>query len=289
MDERHGRTSAPGDGVAEWEGAAASSLAARWGVPAVHTYHRVGSTNDVAARLARQGCEAGTCVVADAQTSGRGRAGRAWVSAAGLGVWLSVVLRPGALAHPGAFPLRVGLAAAEALDPFCAPGRPMVKWPNDLVVGDRKIGGILCEAAWEGTRPAFVVVGIGVNVLHRAADFPADLAGRATSVRMVSDVEPDRSMVTGALVRAALAVGADPALDAAALAAFRERDSLRDRRLVWARDGGVETRGTGRGIEADGALLLQSDDSGIVRVRDGMVRVEASARTTGVAPEGAAR
>ncbi|HEX2188449.1 MAG TPA: biotin--[acetyl-CoA-carboxylase] ligase, partial [Longimicrobiaceae bacterium] len=125
-----------------WEGRTAAELAREWGIPGLHLFRRVGSSNDVARALADAGAPAGTAVLAEEQVAGRGRGGKLWSSPPGLGIWLSVVLRPRALAAPGLLPLRVGLAAAAALDPFARPGRVEVKWPNDLQVAGRKLGGI---------------------------------------------------------------------------------------------------------------------------------------------------
>ncbi|HEV2150031.1 MAG TPA: biotin--[acetyl-CoA-carboxylase] ligase, partial [Longimicrobiaceae bacterium] len=185
-----------------WEGGTAAELARAWGIPALHLFERVGSTNDVARALAGAGAPAGTAVIAEEQVAGRGRGGRQWVSPPGLGIWLSVVLRPAALPEPGLLPLRVGLAAAAALDPFARPGRVEVKWPNDLQVAGRKLGGILCEGSWEGAGVAFVVAGIGINAAHAPDDFPAPLRPEATSLRMASGWSPPRAEVAGALVRA---------------------------------------------------------------------------------------
>jgi len=266
---------APGEvtGTADaWAGVPIETLRSRWAVPELLAFDRVGSTNDVVARLARQGYPAATCVVAETQTAGRGRAGRRWESASGLGVWLSVLLRPERLAEPGALPLRVGAAVAEALEPFCAPARPAVKWPNDLTVDGRKMGGILCEATWDGDRCSHVVVGVGINALHGAADLPVDLAGSATSVRLVSGRDPVRADLAGAIVRAVLAVAERPDLDADSLAALRARDALRHATVRWTTDRGDTVIGTGAGIDPDGALLLRVGDGRLHRVRSGTVR-----------------
>ena len=86
----------------------------------------------------------------------------------------------------GLLPILVGIAAAGALDRYAFPG-PSIKWPNDLQLGGRKLGGILCEATWDAAGPAFVVVGIGINVAHFPDDFPPELRETATSLRAASD------------------------------------------------------------------------------------------------------
>ncbi|HEX5521452.1 MAG TPA: biotin--[acetyl-CoA-carboxylase] ligase, partial [Longimicrobiaceae bacterium] len=141
-----------------------ATLAARWGVPRVELLGETDSTNDVARALGAAGAPAGTVVLADAQRAGRGRAGRAWQSPPGLGVWLSLLLRGASLPEPTLLPLLVGLGAARALDGVLGAGRVQIKWPNDLLVGDRKLAGVLAEADLGSAGGPAVVVGIGINV-----------------------------------------------------------------------------------------------------------------------------
>lgn len=266
------RPDLPADG---WAGEAAAALAARFGAPEVRCFARVGSTNDAARVLGEAGAPHGTTVLAEAQTAGRGRGGKAWASAAGLGAWLSLVARPREIPAPGLLPLVVGLAAARALEPF-AGGAPVgVKWPNDLWIGGRKLGGVLCEAVWDGGGPRFVVVGIGVNVGHAPADFPPEVRASATSLRIAAGAAPLRAAVAGALVRAlAAATERVPArLPGAALDALRARDALLGRR-VRVEEAGAAVRGTAAGISPDGALLLRGEDGAVREVRSGSVRIE---------------
>lgn len=258
-----------------WDGLSAPELAMRWGVPAVHLFARTGSTNDVARARAEAGAPAGTVVVAEEQSAGRGRSGRRWVSPPGVGIWLSVVLRPAALPAPGLLPLRVGLAAAAALDPFTAPASAQVKWPNDLLLAGRKLGGILCEGSWEGERPAFVVAGIGLNVGHHPDDFPEELRALATSLRTATGWAPPRHEVAGALVRA-LASLPDPlpaTLSPGELSEMERRDALRGREVEVSGDPSAPTlRGTALGVTPEGALLLRTP-AGVLRpVLSGTVR-----------------
>jgi BirA family biotin operon repressor/biotin-[acetyl-CoA-carboxylase] ligase len=141
------------------------------------------STNDEAKRLARQGAPGGTAVVADAQTAGRGTRGRFWHSPPGLGLYLSIILRP-PIHDPAGLPLRAALAVREALRE-AAGVAVEVEPPNDLVFGGRKLGGILCESAFEGGNIEFAIVGVGLNVGHGPGDFPPELADTAISLRIV--------------------------------------------------------------------------------------------------------
>jgi BirA family biotin operon repressor/biotin-[acetyl-CoA-carboxylase] ligase len=143
----------------------------------LHRYATIGSTNDEAKDLARAGAPEGTLVWADAQSAGRGRRGRIWLSPPG-NLYLSLVLRPDAAPSRAA---QLGFVAAlglgDALAPFLEPtSRPRYKWPNDLLVGGKKLAGILLESETSTSdRVDFVVVGIGVNILSAPGDveFPA--------------------------------------------------------------------------------------------------------------------
>lgn len=141
----------------------------------------VASTNDIAKQLARSGAAEGTAVMADEQTQGRGRRGRAWYSRPGLGLYLSVILRPGwesrRIPH---LAVLGGVSAAAALDALGLAGME-IKWPNDILARGRKIAGILIEPRLGGQQLEYAVIGVGVNVGHRETDWPEDLRQTATS------------------------------------------------------------------------------------------------------------
>ncbi len=139
------------------------------------------STNDVAKALAAEGADDGTVVVADEQTGGRGTKGRGWHSAPGLGLYASVILRPGR-SDIALIPAMAGVAVAEAVR-AAAGIEARLKWPNDIVWRGKKLGGILSESAFRGDEVGYVVVGIGLNLRHRRADFPAD-------IRLTGDIAP---------------------------------------------------------------------------------------------------
>ena len=229
---------------------------------------RTGSTNDVARALA-QSAPAGTTVIADEQSAGRGQHGRRWESAPGTSLLMSVVLRaqPGAGAL-GAAPLRVGLAVADAIEELTAL-RPAVKWPNDVLVGGRKIAGILCEGM-HAASGSIVIAGIGINVLQQPADFAGELAQHATSLLTATGTAVARADLAGRVLRAldVLADTIGESLTAAELQRFAERDALRGRQITI--DG--EAAGTAAGISADGALLVEYQGR-VRRVHAGTVRV----------------
>jgi BirA family biotin operon repressor/biotin-[acetyl-CoA-carboxylase] ligase len=144
-------------------------------LPPIHRLGSIPSTMDHLHRLAERGAAAGTAVVAGEQTAGRGSRGRPWHSTRG-GLWLSVLARP---ERQGVelLSLRAGLAIAQALDE--AGVAVALKWPNDLMWGERKIGGVLCEARWVGDAPAWVTIGVGLNVRNA---IPPELAGAAAAL-----------------------------------------------------------------------------------------------------------
>ena len=155
----------------------------------VHYFARVDSTNRVARHLGRDGEPDGTVVIADQQTAGRGRRQRTWVSPAGAGLYVSLLLRPPfELLESGvAVQLVAGIAVAEVLAEKLEktlPEKPVLRWPNDCYVLDRKIAGVLVESESTGEAFDFLVCGIGLNVNHQADDFPPELDDRATSMRM---------------------------------------------------------------------------------------------------------
>lgn len=255
-----------------WQGLTGEALASRWGVPSVHAHEAVGSTNDLARALAAEGAPAGTVVVAEEQTAGRGRSGKPWQSAPGLGLWMSIVLRPGKLGQLGLLPILVGLGVAEALDPLVRPARAMVKWPNDVLLGGRKVCGILCEGAIDATGTAAVVAGIGVNVGHAPDDFPPELADTATSIRMVAGWSPPLPELAGAILRAVLNRAAAPpaVLGGAVLGELTARDALAGHTVRV--EGAEPIEGTALGINPGGALLVRA--GGTLRtVHAGTVRL----------------
>jgi BirA family biotin operon repressor/biotin-[acetyl-CoA-carboxylase] ligase len=138
------------------------------------------STMDVAAKLANDGAKAGVVVVADEQTAGRGRRGSSWASPPGAGLYFSFIARPG---HPGPVSPLITLAAGVAVRDGIAASTglfPDLKWPNDLVIGRRKLAGILAEGIAIGTPDQAVIIGVGLNL--QPAAYPPDVSARATSL-----------------------------------------------------------------------------------------------------------
>ncbi|MGH7607785.1 MAG: biotin--[acetyl-CoA-carboxylase] ligase, partial [Gemmatimonadales bacterium] len=133
------------------DGVPAGHLARRWGVPRCAVFGRIGSSLDAVHELGAAGAPSGTIVIAAEQTAGRGRDGRLWQSPPG-GVWLGMLLRHAAPAA-GVLSLRMGLVVADVVDELLGADRARLKWPNDVLVGDRKVAGVLAEARWHGGAP----------------------------------------------------------------------------------------------------------------------------------------
>jgi len=163
----------------------------------IHRFSTCPSTNDLAKRLAREGSAEGTVIVAEEQTEGRGTKGRTWHSPGGQGLYASVILRP---RRPdlSLLPLTAGVACLEAVRE--ATGlRAALEWPNDIVWKNRKLGGILCEGEFLGNTVSFAVLGIGLNIGQKTADFPSALRRTATSLRLALGREVDKAALEKAL------------------------------------------------------------------------------------------
>ncbi|MFH0778526.1 MAG: biotin--[acetyl-CoA-carboxylase] ligase [Candidatus Eisenbacteria bacterium] len=154
--------------------------------------YSVTSTNDVAWGEAEAGVSEGTVVVAEEQTEGRGRLGRTWYSPPGVGVWMSVIMRPqiSSEAAPGITHC-ASLAAARAIKVVC-PVEVSLKWPNDVLVEGRKVCGILTEMKTVGKRIDFVVCGIGINVNQKPEDFAPAIRAAGVSLRMATGETVER-------------------------------------------------------------------------------------------------
>ncbi|HWV37477.1 MAG TPA: biotin--[acetyl-CoA-carboxylase] ligase [Vulgatibacter sp.] len=166
---------------------------------AIHHHAQLPSTSDEAMRLAKGGAAHGEVVTAEKQTAGRGRRGRSWASPARVNLYLSVILRPDL--PPQRAPelaFVVAVATAEALREFSVDAG--IKWPNDLVVGDRKIAGILLDLAADAGRIHFIVAGIGIDVNATLEDFPEGVRDLATSMRLELGYTVSRAAIAAALL-----------------------------------------------------------------------------------------
>lgn len=251
------------------------ALLAERGVPGggvVEQHPRLASSSDRARELGREGAPEWSVVAADEQSAGRGRSGREWVSPAG-NLFLSVLLRPSF--PPGVatlIPLACGTAVAEAVEEWGV--RAALKWPNDVLVGERKLAGVLVEATSQASALEFVVVGIGVNVGLEPRILGSPLAENTASLlsETGSRVDPLR---VGAAVLGRLAVWYHALRDGRST---EVTDAWRARSVPWwgrqveVLSAGGLLRGRAEGIDAAGALLLTSDDGARLRILSGEVR-----------------
>ena len=159
----------------------------------IHFYDEIGSTNVKAFELARGGEGEGAVVLADSQTGGKGRIGRRWESPPGLNLYASIILRPPVAPQEAhALTFLAAVATAEAVAKVC-PVRPVVKWPNDILLDGGKAAGILLEMDSEPDRVHFVVIGIGVNINETQSMFPEYIRNTATSLREKAGDAIDRA------------------------------------------------------------------------------------------------
>ena len=242
--------------MVNYDGLSDEALATSLSLPRVVLFDAVDSTMDVANALAGEGAPAGTLVLADAQLAGRGRAGRRWESQAGSGIWLTLIERLNDPSALDVLSLRIGLRAARALDRF-ATERIGLKWPNDLYLGSGKLGGILVESRWRGTRPEWTAIGVGINVHSVSFTGGAALGSAVSRVEVLAELIP--------AVRAASSARGH--LSERELTEFSSRDLAAGRRCSEPIPGLVS------GVAADGALLIATAN-GLQRATAGSLVLE---------------
>lgn len=239
--------------------------------PTLLRFDSLASTNTEAAQQAERGAAEGLCVVAREQTAGRGRQGRAWLSPAGAGLYFSLVLRPRVEAcwWP-LLSLMAALAVADALAGACEISVD-IKWPNDLLAGERKLCGILAETV-ETERGRAVVVGIGINLNDSA--FPPELRDIATCVKALTGIEPDAERLLRFLVRALqerYETFQETGGIEQTLGEWSARSSYAVGKRVRVKLADETLEGVTRGLESDGALRVETNTGEISIVRAGDV------------------
>ncbi|MEO5367072.1 MAG: biotin--[acetyl-CoA-carboxylase] ligase [Magnetococcus sp. WYHC-3] len=235
-------------------------------------FREVDSTNRQLAKFAVEAAE-GLTLVADHQTAGRGRMGRAWFSPSGVNVHLSVLLRPSvSLSQVPSLPLVVGCVVARAMEKFVAQAPIKLKWPNDLLINGRKISGILCEMTAETDGVQYVIVGIGLNVNLTSHRMPQDMQQTATSIRIESGRHVSRADVVAEILnqlepayRLWCAEGLAPFLPQIAALDLLKGNVTRVEQA--GRQAVVE--GIADGVGADGTLLLRQPDGSHLSVCSG--------------------
>ena len=244
----------------------------------IRVFERTTSTNDLIARLARDGIREGAVVFAESQSRGRGRLGRLWISPARKGLWFSILLRPD-LPPQSATQLTVAAATALARAIALQTGLvPEIKWPNDILIRGKKVAGILTELTAELDHVKEMVLGIGVDVNWDAAELPPDLRKTATSLRIETGQALDRAELAVAILRE---------LDddyerirrgqfELVAAEWRQRCGTLGQQ-VSIRIGDRVIRGRAESLDAEGALLLRTQHGRLERIIGGDVTMEKDA------------
>lgn len=229
-----------------------------------HYFTEISSTNTHARELAERGAAEGEIVIGETQTHGRGRLGRHWESPSLVNLYLSIILRPKlAPKHAPQITLMAAVALVETFAPLIAQA-PIIKWPNDILVNGKKLAGVLTEAACSADLIEHVILGIGINVNYRVDSMPSELRSRATSIADLTRNNVDRENVLLRLIQALDRCYGE--LEEFGFDALRRRWEAhfgwRGRRVKVQHLDQVLT-GRARGIERDGALVLE-DDHGVL-------------------------
>jgi len=234
-------------------------------------YDDTDSTNTQAKMLAQQGAAHGTVLIADRQSGGRGRMGRSFASPAGMGVYMSVILRlktpPDQLMH---LTCAAAVAACNAVEK-AAGFRPGIKWTNDLVFGGKKLAGILTELVIT-TQETAAIIGIGINCAQTEADFPADIQSFAGSLSMVCGHSVDRAQVAAALIQA-FSEMAEHLTDRQEMLNAYRRDCITVGKQISIVKVNEIRHGYAIGIDDSGALIVEFPDKHTEAVSAGEVSI----------------
>ena len=237
-------------------------------------FTQISSTNDVLKAMARQGAPHGTVLIADHQTGGHGRLGRSFHSPEGVGVYLSLLIRPncspGELMH---LTCAAGIAMCDAVEQT-AYFRPGIKWTNDLVFGRRKLGGILTEL---GLSPKglvdYAIIGIGINCCQKPEDFPSEIRDIAASLSIVSGEHTDRATLAAAMMVSLQKLDSILLTRKDALLEQYRRDCITiGQEISLVREEEIR-HGTALNVDDAGALVVRFSDGHTEAVNSGEVSV----------------
>lgn len=237
----------------------------------ITTLASVDSTNTYLSREAAKGAPEGSVVRAVTQSAGRGRQGRTWISRPEAGLYFSILLRPPVKPEEAiTLPLVAGLAVAEALQPYLPDMPLLIKWPNDILLGSRKLSGILCEMNADMSGLSHVIIGIGVNVNLTTDEMPQEIANIATSLIDAAKKRFEIEEVLHSILKSFEAVYASWLEEG--FAAIHERISARDALIgkeLTIELIGEPISGKAVGIAKNGALLLQTKEGSIKEIISG--------------------
>lgn len=234
----------------------------------VRFFDSIGSTNDEALAWAARGAQDLSIVFADEQTAGRGRLDRKWFTPAASAIAMSLILRP---SSRSGLSRTVGLAALSVTDSLLGQGlEPRIKWPNDILLGGKKVAGILTETVWSGGQVDALVIGIGMNVTRESLPPAKELHFPATTLEDELGRAPEREGLVRDIVRALIA--RRPSIESPDfLREWEERLAFRGRQVEVTADAGNAMHGEQIGLNADGSLKLKNDNGAEISVHIGDV------------------
>jgi BirA family biotin operon repressor/biotin-[acetyl-CoA-carboxylase] ligase len=231
-----------------------------------HYFSTIDSTNVYAAKITREGATEGTIVIADAQSGGKGRLGRSWISPPGVNLYLSVILRPSvSVSIAPQLNLLAAVAVADAIAEVCQL-TPTIKWPNDVLLTGKKVCGILAEMQTEGGELQAVILGIGVNINAPRSAFPEELQEKASSLLLVSGRTIERSTFTASLLthlEKYYVLWLEQGFPVLRTNWEHHASAVLGRYIAVAVPEGTVT-GIALGLDADGALLVRGEADGVV-------------------------
>ncbi len=233
-------------------------------------FNSIGSTNDEALAWANQGARDLSIIIADEQTMGRGRLDRPWFTPPGTALAFSLIIRPAAQEKPFLSRLvgLAGLSIVEAIQTFGL--QPQIKWPNDVLLDNRKLAGVLIELVWAGEDITCVVIGIGVNILKRAVPNTDLLRFPGTSIETALDRDVERENVLRDILAAFIALRPEISTDEF-MNKWGDALAFRGRQVRVEMGAGQTVVGRLEGILADGSLRLRDDNNKSVTVQFGDV------------------
>jgi BirA family transcriptional regulator, biotin operon repressor / biotin---[acetyl-CoA-carboxylase] ligase len=241
----------------------------------IRVFEQTTSTNDVIEKLARDGVKEGVVVFAESQTKGRGRLGRKWISPAHKGLWFSILLRPD-LRPQEATQLTVASATALRRAIQSETGlKPEIKWPNDILIGGKKVAGILTELSAELDKVRYVILGIGIDVNLDANEFSPEFRKTATSLKIETGEAISRAELAVTILReldfdyARIGGGKFPAV-----ADEWESGCATIGKNVTVYIGDRKIRGHAESLDDDGALLVRTEHGHLERITGGDVTLE---------------
>ncbi|MBA3014149.1 MAG: biotin--[acetyl-CoA-carboxylase] ligase [Proteobacteria bacterium] len=244
----------------------------------VHFFETVDSTNTLALSMSKEGAATGTIVVAETQTMGRGRLGKTWSSPAGTGLYCTIILRPNIpLTQLARVTLAAGLAVAQAIDEVSGLFS-MIKWPNDVLLGGKKVAGILAECDLTGGLGPAVALGVGINLGTSPDQFPSEVRTRATSLSIVCGRTIGKGLMLSVLVDCVEREieRVEHGGFARILSDWKRRDATAKQLLSWLTTDGQTICGQSLGPDNEGCLIIRDKAGRCHQVMSGDITLDPS-------------